>query len=349
MLRRFAVEARGDWRLNVFDIERQQVRANQNVKDVCAGNYTYDTDNSVESFLERQIESPAASVITRLLNSPTSASSSPSDEILRFISVQIARTPQAYEGYIEFQNGFMGTVFETLASLNDEEPEAARNISVLPREPRQVLSYMAAYAATNFRLLSDLRVALVLNESPQEFLISDHPVFQHNFYLRDSAAPLSASMTVRGLQMFLPLSPQITYCLYDSSVYAYHEERGCVVVRATASDVQILNSFQAINAERSLFARSADMAPEMKALGARFATVSSFTSHACATAPVEDTDGKLRSLHYSWRKAVRLESMPSFIKVKNKVRRRPVVCEHRRPNIVAAHELADAQLNASAR
>lgn len=332
----------------MYDIERRHTRGNQNIRDVCAENYAYDTDNSVESFLERHVEAPAASAIEKLLADPCQASAPPSDALLRFLIVQIARTRQAYEGQMQFIDKFMRTVFETFATLSDRDPEEVRDLRIRPSEPRQALSHMALRAAENFRLLSDLRVAIVVNETPQEFLLADHPVFQHNWYLRDCVDSFSASLCVRGLQIFVPLSPQVTYCLYDSAVYAYHEDRKSSIVQANLSDVRVLNTFQAINAKNLLVGKSMHMTLEMQSLGEKFANTPAFTSHAQATAPKEDADGNLRTLHRTWRKQIRLDSLPSFIKVKNKVRRRPTVCEYRSPDIVAAYELANAQLRAKA-
>ena len=349
LLRRFANQVKQEWRTNVYDISRKQYRSNQNIKDVCAENYTYDKDNTFERFLDEHIETPVGADLDSILRSPSGASVIPSDAMLRFLVVQLARTKQAYEGSMEFMNQFMGTVFETFAQLNDHDAEAAKKIRFSPGEPRTVLAYMAAYAAANYRLLSDLTVAIVKNDTSYPFVLSDHPVFQHNWYLRDCNEPLSAAITVRGLQLFLPLSPRIVYCLYDPNVYVYRSSSRRVEVQASVDDVRLLNSFQAINADSFLVTPADNMSAALIALVQRFADVEAFTSRGAATPPVEVEDGKLKSLHYARREQVRLRGMPSFVKVKNKVRRRPLVCVHRSPDIVSAHELADerrARVNA---
>ncbi|MFY1908814.1 DUF4238 domain-containing protein [Achromobacter xylosoxidans] len=343
MLRNFSVETRGEWRTQAYDLRRQQSRTNQNIRDVFSENYTYDTDNSFENYLEQQIETPAGIAIEALLHDPSKVSAVPDDAMLRFLAVQLARTRYAYEGTMAFIDKFMGTIFETAAHLNGLDPVLARKLRLEPTEPRKILTYITALAADRFKILSDLRVAIIINETPREFVMSDHPVFQHNWYLRDCDEPLSASLTVRGLQLFMPISTKITYCLYDNSIYSYHVERKSPIVRANLADVDILNSFQAINASSLMVAKSSDMIDEMKRLAARYGNQSAFSSHAQATQPREVADGKLRSVHYSWKKAIRLESLPAFIKVKNKVRRRLVICQHRRPDIVAAEELAEAR------
>ena len=345
ILRRFANQVKQEWRTNLYDISRDQYRLNQNIKDVCAENYTYDKDNTFEHFLDEHIETPAGVELDTILKSPSGTCIIPSAVMLRFLIVQLARTRQAYEDGMEFFNQFMGTVFETFAQLNDHDAEAAKRIRVSPGEPRALLAYMAANAAANYGLLSDLRVAIVKNDTSQPFILSDHPVFQHNWYLRDCNEPLSAAITVCGLQFFLPLSPSIIYCLYDPKVYVYRSGSREVVVRASVEDVNLLNSFQAISADSFLVTPADNMRATLTELGKRFAEVEAFTSTGESTPPVEIGDGKLKSSHYAWRQQVRLCRMPSFVKVKNRVRRRSLVCVHRSPDIVLAHKLADAHRN----
>nr|CBA30132.1 hypothetical protein Csp_C22020 [Curvibacter putative symbiont of Hydra magnipapillata] len=345
LLRRFAAEAPSGWKTNVFDIERQQLRNNQNVKDVCAENYMYDKDNSFESFLGEHVENPASKEIDSIIATPEKISCTPERAMLLFLTVQIARTRQAYGANLAFLNKMMGTVFEKFAELNGMDVDAAKRVQMRPEEPRALLSYMAASAATNYRLIADLKVALIANQTGQEFVLSDNPVFKHNWYLRDCNEPLSASITVRGLQLFLPLSPKLVYCLYDSSVYAYKTDGPTKsVVHATHDDVSLLNSFQAINAESFLVANSTHMGAHLQSIGTKYRAAQAFTEHAMATQPTPDADGKLKSMHYVWREQIRLAKMPSFIKVKNKVRRRSVICEHRQPDLVAAHELAQERI-----
>lgn len=331
LLRRFATLEGKVWRTQIYDIERQKQRNGQNIKDVCSENFMYDVDNTVERLLDQHIETPAGTSIVNLLSDPANASLIPDEALLRFLMVQIARTRRAFGDQLKFVNSMMRTVFETFAALNNRDLDEVKNLSIVPTDPRQVLSHLTLYASTQHRLLSDLRVALVINETSQEFVLADHPVFQHNWYLRGCNAPQSQGLSMRGLQLFFPLSPQVTYCLYDNSVYAYQGSADSAIVRASTSDVRILNSFQAINAESSLVAKSAHMATELESIGRRYAAVSAFVSRAKATAPLRISDGTLRSQHWTWREPIVLPAMPSFIKVKNKVRRRPVECMPRRP------------------
>lgn len=344
LLRRFAVRSGREERVNVYDIVRGQMRRNQSIKEVCAGNYTYDKDNSVENFLERHIETPVAAELEMLASPPRRLSSAPSSTLLQFLLVQLARTRQAYQGNIDFINSMMQTVFAETARLNGWDVSVASQLRLEPKEPRAVLAYISVYAANQYRLLADLAVSVIVNNTDEEFILSDHPVFQHNWYLRDSNELLANSITARGVQFFFPISPSVTCCLYDPSVYAYRSRSQCGVAIASLEDVRILNSFQALNAEALLLAKSATMSNRLQALGATYGNTQAFTSSASYSPAVPVGDGtQLRSTHVVQRRQTRVSAMPSFIKIRNKVRRQPVECVHRCPDVVRVHELLDQE------
>lgn len=340
LLRRFAIEER----VNVYDITRKQLRLNQNIKNVCAGNYTYDKDNTVEKFLNEHIETPVAAELERLANSRHRVSSAPSSTLLRFLLVQLARTRQAYSNNIDFINSMMQTVFVELSRLNGLDTAAASRVRLEPKEPREILSYISIYAATQYQLLADLSVSIIINETHEEFILSDHPIFQHNWYLRDSNELLANSITARGIQFFVPISPSVTCCLYDSSIYAYRSRSQCGVIAASLEDVKILNSFQALNAESLLISKSDTMSNTLQALGTKYANAQAFTSSATYSPATPSGDGTLRSTHIVQRQQTRVPAMPSFIKIRNKIRRQPLKCDHRHPDVVYAHELQDQLL-----
>lgn len=338
LLRRFAVEDR----INVYDIARGQIRHNQSIKEVCSGNYTYDKDNSVENFLNKHIETPSVAELEKLASPSPRLSSVPSSTLLQFLLVQLARTRQAYKGNIDFINSMMQTVFAETARLNGWDISVASQLRLEPKEPRAVLAYISVYAATQYRLLADLAISVIVNNTDEEFILSDHPIFQHNWYLRDSNELLANSITVRGVQFFFPISPSVTCCLYDSSVYAYRSRSQSGIAVASLEDVRILNGFQALNAEALLLAKSEKMSNTLQALGTKYANTQAFTSSAIYSPAVPVGDGtQLRSRHVVQRRQTLVPAMPSFIKIRNKVRRRPVECIHRCPDVVRIHELLD--------
>lgn len=344
LLKKFSTKHSSEFRVNVLDLERDEYRKNQNIKNVCSGNYTYDKDNSFEEFLSEHIEGPATEAIESILINPHEVSSIPDENLLRFIIAQAARTRQAYEGGLDFINSAMKTIIQESARLNGLDQSISSRIRIEPNDPSVLLSYMTAHAVFHYRLISDLSVAIVVNKTNQEFILSDHPVFQCNWYLKDESSPLATAYSANGCQFFLPLSPSITYCLYDPSIYLYKTCSNSSLIIATESDVSILNSFQAINASELLIAQSDRMRTSLEGFGKKYANSKPFISNAIHSQATEREDGSLRSTHLTWREQTCKSSLPSFIKIKNKVRRREITHAHRRPDIVIAHEAALAKL-----
>ena len=345
LLRRFSIESAGAAKVNLYDIDRCQFRANQNIKDVCSGNYTYDKDNSFEDFLSRNVEAPAALALNEILEMPNNVSKVPSSKILQFMLVQLARTRQAYQSNMDAINSMMKTVFMQTAKLNNLDPEDASRLRIEPKEPRSVLTYITAYAATQYQLLADLSICIVVNNTDQEFILSDHPVFQHNWYLRDSQEVLRNSITVHGVQFFMPISPTTCICLYDSNIYAYRGTLKGAAIIATPQDVAVLNTFQALGADSLLLARSESMAATLKLLGKQYGNKRAFTAVGSNSEPIDAGDGKLRSTHMVVREQTAIATMPSFVKVKNKVRRKPSVCSHRNIQAVLDHKAMDDEMD----
>ena len=110
-------------------------------------------------------------------------------------------------------------------------------------------------------------------------------------------------------------------------------------------DVEILNSFQALGASELLLAKSEGMSRRLELLGTRYADKSAFTSYAANSEPTDKGGGNLRSTHIVVRRQTPVPLMPSLVKVKNRVRRKPIDCRHRQPDVVLAHEAFTKELD----
>lgn len=336
LLQNFSIEEKGEYRSNVYDLVKEGFRENQNTKKICSRNYMYDKDNIVESFLSKNIEAPASVEISRIVSNPTDARMPAEIDLLRFLCVQLGRTQEAYDHALEFINAFSGTMFRELARLNNFDEESAEKLRLVPTDPRAIIARQTLDSALNWPLIKDLQHHVVINKSESEFIIADHPVFQYNWYLRDAQELSSTSIANKGVQLFLPLSTKVVYCLYDNSVYSYGASRLPYTEILNQADVDTLNSFQMLNASSLIVFRSFGMRHDILKLANEYGSLSTFVNHADYTEAEEDIDGKLKSLHAVWRTQTKLPRMPCFIKVKNKVRRKAVVCVERKPEVVVA-------------
>ncbi len=339
LLKNFSVKRKRKYHTNIYDISRDQFRRNQDIRRVCARRFLYDKDNFVEDILDRYVERPAAEVISRLLNSPTSFQGTQLRELLRFISVQLARTPGYFKESQDFLNAFTGTIFKEWARLNGYPISSAERLRLVPTEARSVYAYLTLDSVFNWLLFADLSLHVLINATKDEFILSDHPVVQYNWFLRDDKSPSATSVTNRGLQIFLPISSSITCCLYDDQVYCYGSGPEHFTILGDPADIEILNSFQSLNATDFLICKSEAMETSLSTLGRRYSQVQLFESHASNTPASDAGAGRLSSIHFVWRTQATVPQMPSFVNIRDELQGIPPECKERRPDIVEGHSL----------
>jgi hypothetical protein len=170
------------------------------------------------------------------------------DFLIEYVAYQRARTTRAADGVEKLADNlikaqlrehpaFKGTDFDKMKVVN-------KNAVAFTL---QLVHLFCAYA-------QDLGMHLFLNESHTEFLTSDDPVVAHNQYC-EGINKGCLGWNCAGLQLFLPLSPNATLLLYDTSVYKVEGSRsGKLATSLTASDhVEQINSLQALNAKENIY------------------------------------------------------------------------------------------------
>lgn len=78
------------------------------------------------------------------------------------------------------------------------------------------------YVRAAFDLLPqtyDLTIGLIINESKLEYITSDNPVIYCNHLFESKKLQRGFGFSNIGIQFFLPISPSIMLCMYDSNVY----------------------------------------------------------------------------------------------------------------------------------
>jgi hypothetical protein len=112
--------------------------------------------------------------------------------------------------------------------------------------------HLALYhAATSTPLLLDLEVKFLTRGRPPGFIISDDPVVMCNQWAENHpkfrGCAAITGLALKGIQMFLPLSPEICLTLFDPGTYTYGNASS-VARRIDEADVHLLNGLQARNA-----------------------------------------------------------------------------------------------------
>lgn len=338
LLRNFANRQRDDThRLEVMDMERKSVRGNQSVKNVCVENYFYDKDNKVETLLERYVETPAADSVRAICSSSGNIKSKPSRELYQFVAVLMNRTPKAKSEFQECANGMTKTVFRELARLNGFDED--EGIRIMPSEPRVLSASLALSAIQSWILIYDLRQHMIINETSEEFVISDHPVVHLNTYLFGVYELDTGSLAAPGVQLLVPLSPRHALCLYDAKIYKYGAAKNDRVTFLQSTDVvDMINALQIRNSGNLVMFRNKQMLSKIECLVRKWSNKPLWEYKSFYTPARHVRPDDLRSTHAVARFQCTPQVLLPFAKIKNKVRRVDRTISVRIPEAVMAFE-----------
>lgn len=102
------------------------------------------------------------------------------------------------------------------------------------------------------RALLDLTPVLVKAPAGAEWITSDHPLIAYNTYTEDlPESQPGHGLVTRGVQLFLPLSPNLLLVLYDDAIYR-QRERGDLLT-SSLEDVASMNFLQVVYAQENLY------------------------------------------------------------------------------------------------
>lgn len=337
LLKNFSEDEDGP--VQIFDSERDILRPPTSIRRVLSQNNFYDDDNVIENFLALNVEAPAAPLIQRIIASPAAIIPARCIDLLRFIAVQMNRTPQALDTSLEVIDKYSRTLFHRIGELNGFSADAMAGIKLKMTDERSLLGMQTLDGALNWPLLEDLSWHVLSNGTDLPFLISDHPVVYYNWYLRHSNDPSYTSLTKAGIQIFLPLSPSITLALVDGSTYKIGVKGANQTRLTNRADVELLNSLQ-LRARESFVVFPMGMDPGyVRRRCKEYPPGSLFKSHAWSSVPEQIGDDQLKSIHAVWRTQAVLPEWLSVSKIKRRVAKKGALCLDRKPEVVEAHKV----------
>lgn len=110
--------SKADEVVNIFDSKRNISRPPTSVACVLSENYFYDRDNLVENFLAQNIEGPAAPIFESIVANPTMPIICNRINLLRFVTVQLNRTPSALSASLQNIDNVTSSLIRQLGELN---------------------------------------------------------------------------------------------------------------------------------------------------------------------------------------------------------------------------------------
>lgn len=332
--------------INVFNLADSSfdLATNPNVKEErikikkrFQKDFFYDTDNVIENFLEVNIEGPASTVIKSIVHkNHLNLSSEEKIKLFRFISSLSSRTPEALKQADSMLNfNFNQSVRELLRLHNLDEKIAEEGNFVF--NDKSLVSLSALNGITLHQAFNDLELAFVFNKSNRDFYISDHPIFSYNWFYRKSCHPEVTSIFAKGLQIFFPVSYNLTLCLYDPETYKYGHKNKKTIEIESSTDVDILNSFQISNAAFEVGFRSPSSVPNLKQLYKRYGNREIHKWETSVLSRHEDSDTQKRTRSLTVRSQLELNRMPSFVHSRRASKKETNVVSLRNPLLAQAY------------
>jgi Protein of unknown function (DUF4238) len=199
--------------------------------------YFYGEDDVLEKRLG-DIEGEISSVIKYIIeNDSLSFDIDEYSKLLRFILYQSARTSAHVE-----------STKIALQELNKNLYQyTGRNFDMDVKD-------MLSYVDRQLPYLTHAELFLLINETEIPFVTSDNPVVLYNQFMEMKRHPTGASWANKGLQVFLPISPNHMVVLFDPYVYRMGKQDGRGPRQwVVPMDVEYLNSLQYLKCGKLLF------------------------------------------------------------------------------------------------
>lgn len=245
-------------KIGVFNISSSKFIKSANLYDQASKSYFYGRDLRIENALGN-LENESAKIINLIIKKNTLPleNSVEHQMLLLFIVSLLGRTLSAAESIDELVEKYR----DNIASIDENFlSQAERNLDLsLTDAVQKSLDIFVAY----FPIIRDLHWRLIINETDEPFITSDHPVVLYNQFLETRKRYGSnVGLAAKGLEIFLPLSPNHTLFLFDGDVYKARTKNKYCVTTQSSKDVRFLNLLQCINANRNLYFN--DKVPEKK-------------------------------------------------------------------------------------
>jgi hypothetical protein len=246
-LRNFSYENNGK-QIGVFNLLNEIFVSNGKLKTQGSKNFFYGQDGVIEDKLAN-IENLLAQQLQKIISKEEIPKKLTEEHILllSFLCITDLRNPARIN---IFKNGFI-EMGKQLLEL-DPNIDLKKFLPEINHEDAVKMS-MSNISEVVEEIL-DLDFKILKNTTKQPFLTSDFPIVKYNQFLESRNWHLSKTgYGLSGLQVFIPLNPEIMLFFYDSEIYKVGDKKQKVVLINDLLDIENLNILQFVNCFESIF------------------------------------------------------------------------------------------------
>ena len=234
--------------INIFNLPSKRKILSASLKDQCHKKYFYGEESDVEKALS-DLESEAARVFHQIDHSETLPTPNTFEYEMLFVHmlIQYGRTAYMADAIEEMA----GKAIKCLFHNNLEEYQLDFDQFKIGLEEPGKSSL--AITAQQLPFVLDLECKLVINRTSEDFVTSDNPVGMYNQLLSFRKFGSNIGLACRGLQIFLPISPDKYLLFFDPEVYRIGNQNRPSLVVSEESDVYQLNTLQMCAAAENVY------------------------------------------------------------------------------------------------
>ncbi|ATN12056.1 hypothetical protein CRN80_21570 [Pseudomonas sp. FDAARGOS_380] len=239
--------------INLYNLSRDIVIREGKLKSQCYRDYLYGEEDKLEKALGL-VENQAAKLFRKIRRElkPPQAESNDFVNFLMFVIYQRSRTLYAARAI----NEMLVAMAKKFISYRPDVPEDIFDkITIKVNEPA-IHALRAANHSLHFAL--DLSCKLLLAKKGTEFITSDNPVVFYNQALEGCHSHQGIGTASKGLQIFFPISPEISILFYDASIYKVGGRREQTIQITEQHDMDQINILMLANAEENIYFLTSD-------------------------------------------------------------------------------------------
>jgi hypothetical protein len=243
LLRQFSPDGRS---ITVFHMSTGRILPGAALSTQCCRDYFYGRDGKMER-LFAELEGRVSRTVERIKECHLDQISDRDIlELRTFVHFQLYRTEGAAARASELA---VDVAREAPGDDGEQVPEGVLEFA----NPQLACLEQALETSV---VTGDLGIKLIVAGRRLRFLLSDHPVVLYNEFGEKSSVlrrwPCRTGLAARGLQIFMPLTPELCLALYDDQVYRYGSDK-IIACAAGDRDVRTLNLLQALSATSCLY------------------------------------------------------------------------------------------------
>lgn len=237
-LRNFSNDGRS---IGMYLLDKKKYIFRASIKKTAYREHLYGEDETIENGLANN-ESEWCKIIGKILDTKTiDLNQEEYIMLLLFLTISEARTLQT----AEYNDAQISTLLNLAYKVKNGKEKDLGVHYCIPN----LISMQAAAEITP--ILSDLDLLLIVNESNRGFITTDNPIVRYNQYFMFRNYYRNYGLGQMGIQLFVPLNPNICLCAYDDIMY-FPQTQNVVTIRS-GSQINELNKLFLLNAYDSIF------------------------------------------------------------------------------------------------